>query len=383
MKNLIFFFLSLTLSFSLPAQTDTVKGYVYDATDSMPIFNGFIFTANDYNKSMTDLDGNFMVYNVPAGKNFIKVAAMGYDTTKEKINVKEGQVISLQIYMKRNNAVNYGWRAQYIPHRHDSNLVIIKLKYDQKINLTAMTRDTFGNGDGITKVYKYNYKDQLVEYDYYCDVTEDTGGYTAVELYKYDEAGQRTEIFRAVDGGDIAKIVFIYNDQHQLVRREEFNNYNDFYSMSNKIKIAEYQYDEYGKRTGIIIRTVSDTAIGMSESIKYAVHAYQADGALYKRPSPYTIYQPSWSNPIGKYLCSQILIHKWGMSQIPMRTNKEYDALIFQADSCFYYHNFSSAIKYYQKANEIIPGNEYPHTMIMECERFVAEKKMYEQMRNR
>ena len=75
----------ITLTGSLQAQTgfvQNVKGIVVDKSSQNPLLgaNVILLNSNPLNGTVTDLNGNFILINVPVGRQSLKVSFVGYQT---------------------------------------------------------------------------------------------------------------------------------------------------------------------------------------------------------------------------------------------------------------------------------------------------------------
>lgn len=80
------------------AQTGTIKGFVYDKASGEPmIFINVILQGTKYGVQ-TDVNGYFSM-QVPEGKYTMFTTLIGYDTLKESLNIKAGQVINKKFFL--------------------------------------------------------------------------------------------------------------------------------------------------------------------------------------------------------------------------------------------------------------------------------------------
>ena len=67
------------------AQTKSLKGTVKDKLGES-IIGASVLIEGTSQGTITDLDGNYVIENIPAGKNVLVVSYVGYQTQKLEIN---------------------------------------------------------------------------------------------------------------------------------------------------------------------------------------------------------------------------------------------------------------------------------------------------------
>ena len=100
--NILLIFLSI-LIFPLvaAAQNTAVRGFVYEAETGEPaIFANAQLKGTTYGAS-TDVNGYFMISQIPAGKYTLLITYLGFDTIKMAINIKNGEIINKKFYLKK------------------------------------------------------------------------------------------------------------------------------------------------------------------------------------------------------------------------------------------------------------------------------------------
>lgn len=93
------FALLIIISFIM-GQGGTIKGFVYDNSNGEPVFSANVFLKETTYGAVTDLNGFFIITNVPPGKYIIMVSFLGYETIFEEIEIKEKQIITKKFYIK-------------------------------------------------------------------------------------------------------------------------------------------------------------------------------------------------------------------------------------------------------------------------------------------
>jgi hypothetical protein len=93
--------LTIVCSFQNLAQNSIVKGFVYDKANGEPVpfanvyFKGTTIGAN------TDLNGFFSINRIPPGNYVIMVTSFDFDTLRESMAVKAGEMISKKFYVNK------------------------------------------------------------------------------------------------------------------------------------------------------------------------------------------------------------------------------------------------------------------------------------------
>jgi len=88
-------FLSLT-AFS---QTGIIRGVVYDESNSEPIILTNVYLKGTSIGAPTDMNGLFTITKVPAGTYTLMITCLNYDTLKEEVTVKPGEIINKKYYL--------------------------------------------------------------------------------------------------------------------------------------------------------------------------------------------------------------------------------------------------------------------------------------------
>ncbi len=92
-RNIFTLFLVFFLTISASAQTGVVSGKIVDAKSGETLMGTTVVIDENTNwAASTDLDGNFTIAKVPAGKHKVKVRYIGYQEKQDEIEVKAGEV---------------------------------------------------------------------------------------------------------------------------------------------------------------------------------------------------------------------------------------------------------------------------------------------------
>ncbi len=96
----IIFILSASLAF---AQNATLKGKVIDAGTKAPLQGASVHFDDYKNGVLTDDKGEYTLSNITPGEYKLKIKFIGYDEFEQKIKLKTGQVITLDVRLKSRN----------------------------------------------------------------------------------------------------------------------------------------------------------------------------------------------------------------------------------------------------------------------------------------
>ncbi|MDD4142232.1 MAG: TonB-dependent receptor [Bacteroidales bacterium] len=83
---------------SIPSST--IRGFVYNESDGEPVIFTNVYCKNTTYGSATDLNGYFVISNLPAGNYTLLVTAIGYDTLSMDISVKADDFKNLKLFVK-------------------------------------------------------------------------------------------------------------------------------------------------------------------------------------------------------------------------------------------------------------------------------------------
>ena len=102
MKRVRLFILSIFILFSISAfaQRATVRGFVYDEVSGEPAIFINVYMAKTTIGAATDINGYFVIPNIPVGDYTLMITALGYDTLSMPLSLKEGQFRDLKLYIK-------------------------------------------------------------------------------------------------------------------------------------------------------------------------------------------------------------------------------------------------------------------------------------------
>lgn len=99
-KKIGLFFLLLFFSFTIQAQTGTIRGTITDAKTNEPLIGASVLIAGTTHGAAADLDGNYVIQNVPSGTHSLVVSYVAYESvTKAGVVLQNNQEIVVDIQM--------------------------------------------------------------------------------------------------------------------------------------------------------------------------------------------------------------------------------------------------------------------------------------------
>ena len=100
----IIIFTSLIIFFSvcnLSGQTATIRGFVYEKETGEPVIFTNVYLSNTTFGSATDVNGYYIISNIPAGSYELMVTYLGYDTLRMSITLKPDEIVNKKLYLKK------------------------------------------------------------------------------------------------------------------------------------------------------------------------------------------------------------------------------------------------------------------------------------------
>lgn len=95
----VMFFCTQQVCFS---QNGNLFGKVSDSNTREEL-GGTKITISNKQISYSDMDGNFSLQNIPAGKYTITFSSLGYSDFKKEIEIKEDETFFLETFLSENN----------------------------------------------------------------------------------------------------------------------------------------------------------------------------------------------------------------------------------------------------------------------------------------
>ena len=100
-KTVLFFLLIIFLSFqsSILAQSGSIKGHVFDKETTSPLGGANIIVKSTSLGAATDLNGNYLIRNIPAGRYTFVISYLGYNSDTVVINITTDKTIEKDFYL--------------------------------------------------------------------------------------------------------------------------------------------------------------------------------------------------------------------------------------------------------------------------------------------
>lgn len=99
--------LTLVLVSSIRAQDASIRGFVYEAKTGEPVVFSNVYLEKTTYGASTDVNGYFSITRVPPGQYTLLVTFLGYDTIREQITLRKGDVLNKR-YNLNESAVSLG-----------------------------------------------------------------------------------------------------------------------------------------------------------------------------------------------------------------------------------------------------------------------------------
>jgi nitroreductase len=99
----IIIFTTLIIFFSicnLSGQTAIIRGFVYEKETGEPVIFTNVYLANTTFGSATDVNGYYIISNIPSGNYELMVTYLGYDTLRMSITLKPDEIVNKKLYLK-------------------------------------------------------------------------------------------------------------------------------------------------------------------------------------------------------------------------------------------------------------------------------------------
>lgn len=91
---------AIALPLLSPAQTGTVRGFVYEQKDGSPVMFTNVLVEGTTLGASTNLDGYYAITKIPAGDYTLKVHSLGYDTARVQVSVRAGQTTEANVLVR-------------------------------------------------------------------------------------------------------------------------------------------------------------------------------------------------------------------------------------------------------------------------------------------
>ncbi len=129
LRKPFFLFLFALLSFNLLAQTGSIRGFVYEKKTGEPVIFTSVYLFKSTYGGVTDVNGYFVISQIPPGEYTLMVTSIGYDTLSEKITVDKGAILTKKLYLDKATYVLKGAQvsAQMQEQKKEVKTSVVKI----------------------------------------------------------------------------------------------------------------------------------------------------------------------------------------------------------------------------------------------------------------
>jgi hypothetical protein len=100
--------ISLVCFLGVQAQTGSIRGFVYEQKTGEPVIFTNVYIVKSSWGASTDVNGYFVITQIPPGTYTLRVSGMGYDTLNETVTIKSGDVQTKKLYLNKVNIMLKG-----------------------------------------------------------------------------------------------------------------------------------------------------------------------------------------------------------------------------------------------------------------------------------
>ncbi len=126
---ILFAILFLTTSSAVFSQQGTIRGFVYEKESGEPVLFTNVYLLKTNYGAATDINGYFTISKVPDGNYTIVITYLGFDTLREDISLKGGDVISKKYFLTKATYALEGVNitAEYTEQRTETRTSVVKV----------------------------------------------------------------------------------------------------------------------------------------------------------------------------------------------------------------------------------------------------------------
>ncbi|MHC1708391.1 MAG: carboxypeptidase-like regulatory domain-containing protein [Bacteroidales bacterium] len=110
-KTLLILFTPLILLGSantVYSQNASIRGFVYEKKTGEPVIYTNVYLFRTTYGSVTDVNGYYSISNIPPGTYTLMVTYLGYDTVKETVELKKGDILTKKLFLEQMNIMLTG-----------------------------------------------------------------------------------------------------------------------------------------------------------------------------------------------------------------------------------------------------------------------------------
>jgi len=122
------------------AQNGTIRGFVYDKETGEPVLFTNVYLNKTPYGAATDVNGYFTISRIPDGSFTLMVTYLGYDTLREEVQIRGGNVITKKVYLTKATYSLEGISisAEYQEMRTDTRTSVVKITPKQIRQIPAI-----------------------------------------------------------------------------------------------------------------------------------------------------------------------------------------------------------------------------------------------------
>lgn len=122
----IFSILSLTSVFS---QSGSIRGFIYEKKTGEPVIFTSVYLYKSTHGAVTDVNGYFVISQVPPGNYILMVTGIGYDSLTEKITIGKGEILTKKLFLDKATYVLKGAQisAQMQEQKKEVKTSVVKI----------------------------------------------------------------------------------------------------------------------------------------------------------------------------------------------------------------------------------------------------------------
>ncbi|RMG76520.1 MAG: hypothetical protein D6707_12210, partial [Bacteroidetes bacterium] len=123
--NAILTFLAVGLNLAAVAQTGIIRGKVISNEDGMPMIGANVYLAGTTIGTISDIDGNFSLNNVPAGKQKVVASFISFVPDTVEVEVKEGEVSVINFNLRTEAIVMEAVVVEAKQTKNNNNYIVL------------------------------------------------------------------------------------------------------------------------------------------------------------------------------------------------------------------------------------------------------------------
>lgn len=100
LRNFLILFILTTLWLNpLFSQNGSIRGFIYEKKTGEPVIFTSVYLYKSSYGGVTDVNGYFVISQVPPGEYTLMITSIGYDSLQEKITVGKGEIVTKKLFL--------------------------------------------------------------------------------------------------------------------------------------------------------------------------------------------------------------------------------------------------------------------------------------------